>query len=137
LEAQAKECGAVGRIKFLGWRTDRGALLRAADLCVFASRVEPFGNVFVQAWAQKTPLVVSDSEGPKQFCRNGEDCLMVPKNDPAALRSTIVRMLGDKDLQRTLTENGYRRYLEEFTKERSIAAYQEFFLDILQKESIL
>lgn len=137
LEHLAEGLGVADRVRFLGWRTDRSALLRMADVCVFASRVEPFGTVFAQAWAEKTPLVVSDATGPKQFCRSEEDCLMVPKDDAAALRDAIARMLGDKELQQKLVRRGYERYREEFTKEKTLSAYFDYFIEILKRENML
>lgn len=137
LEALAKALQLEDRVRFLGWRTDRSALLRACDVCVFASRIEPFGTVFAQAWAERTPVIVSDADGPKQFCVDGEDSLVVPKNDPEALAVAIRRLLDDKALQQKLVENGYKRYVNEFTKEKSVAAYIDFFIEILKKENIL
>lgn len=137
LEKLAKELNVEDRAHFLGWRTDRSALLRAADICVFASRVEPFGTVFAQAWAEKTPVIVSDADGPKQFCNDGEDSLMVPKNDVAALKNAIACMVADKGLREKLIANGYHRYINEFTKEKSVAAYLDFFIEILKREKIL
>jgi len=137
LEKLAQDLGVFERVRFLGWRTDRSALLQMADICVFASRIEPFGTVFAQAWAEKTPVIVSDADGPRQFCRDGEDSLMVPKNDAAALAGAIKRLLGDKNLQQKLIDNGYRRYQNEFTKEKSVTNYLDFFIEILKKEKIL
>ncbi len=137
LENLAKDLGVDDRVRFLGWRTDRAALLHACDICVFASRVEPFGTVFAQAWAEKRPVIVSDADGPKQFCLDGEDSLMVLKNDAVALAAAIRRLLGDKALQQKLVANGYQRYINEFTKEKSVAAYLDFFIEILKKENIL
>lgn len=137
LEQMAKDLGVEDRVRFLGWRTDRAALLRAANICIFASRIEPFGTVFVQAWAEKTPVIVSDADGPKQFCINNEDSLMVPKNDAGALRDAIARMLSDTALQTKLVERGYHRYLNEFTKEKTVTAYLEYFLSILRREKII
>src|SRR4029077_20346142 len=42
LKALAARLGVAGRVRFLGWRTDRGPLLAAADICVLPSRWEPF-----------------------------------------------------------------------------------------------
>ncbi len=137
LEQMAQDLGVADRVRFLGWRTDRSALLRTADICIFASRIEPFGTVFAQSWAEKTPVIVSDADGPRQFCRDGEDSLMVPKNDVAALRDAIGRLLGDQALQQKLVANGYQRYVNEFTKEKSVEAYLNYFLDILKRENIL
>lgn len=137
LERLAQALGVWDRVRFLGWRTDRSALMQMSDLCVFPSRAEPFGNVFAQAWAERLPVIVADAEGPRQFCRDDEDCLMVPKDDPDALAAAINRMLGDKDLQKRLVNTAYKRYLNEFTKEKTITAYLDFFIEALKKENIL
>lgn len=137
LEKMAADLGVEDRVRFLGWRTDRSALLHACDICVFASRVEPFGTVFAQAWAENVPVIVSDADGPKQFCRDGEDSLIVPKNDAAALASAIRRLINDKTLRQRLVENGQLRYQNEFTKEKSVAAYLDFFIECLKRENIL
>lgn len=137
LEKLAADLNVADRIKFLGWRTDRSALLHACDICTFVSRVEAFGTVFAQAWAEKTPVIVSDADGPRQFCRDGEDSLMVPKNDVQALKNAVERMLGDTALRERLVENGYARYQNEFTKEKCVAAYLDFFIEILKRENIL
>jgi glycosyltransferase involved in cell wall biosynthesis len=136
LEKVAEDLGMAGRVKFLGWRNDRSALLRACDICCFISRVEPFGTVFAQAWAEKTPVIVSDADGPKQFCRDGEDCLMVPKENPQAVKEAVTCLLADKDLQQKLIANGHARYLAEFTKEATIGAYRQFFQEALGQHKI-
>ncbi len=137
LEKLASDLGVATRVKFLGWRTDRSALLEACDVCVFVSRYEPFGTVFAQSWALKRPVIVSDSDGPRQFCVDGENSLMVPKNDAAALTIAIQRLLIDKLLRDRLVTQGYKRYQNEFTKEKSVAAYLDFYIDILKRENIL
>lgn len=137
LEKLAQDLGVADRAHFLGWRTDRSALLRAADICVFVSRIEPFGTVFAQAWAEKTPVIVSDADGPKQFCVDGEDSLMIPKNDPAALTQAVRKLLSDKDLSKKIVARGYDRYQNEFTKEKTVTAYIDYFIDILKREHIL
>ncbi len=131
LEAQAKRIGVADRVKFLGWRSDRAALLQAADICAFISRIEPFGTVFAQSWANKTPVIVSDADGPRQFCRDGEDSLVIPKDDVGALVVAVKKISGNKALQKILIENGTQRYLGEFTKEKSVQAYIDYYKEIL------
>ena len=127
LQDLAQNLGVAERVRFLGWRTDRGALLQAADICLFCSRVEPFGTVFAQAWSQKTPLIVSDAEGPAQFCRNEEDSLVVPKDNARAIVDAVQKLLGNSALQEKLVTRGYERYKAEFTKEKSVQAYLNFY----------
>ncbi len=126
--------GLQNRVTLLGWRSDRAALFDAVDICVFSSRYEPFGTVFVQAWAQKTPLITTDSDGPRQFVRHEEDALMVPIDDIAQMSAAIKRVKDDKTLYKSMIKNGYDRYISEFTKERSVEAYLAYFHDIIKRE---
>lgn len=137
LETQAEKLGVLDRVRFLGWRTDREALLQAADICAVISRIEPFGNVFVQSWANKTPVIVSDSEGPSQFCKDGEDSLMVPKNDSKSFATAVQKLQQDKVLTMNLVKTAHQRYQEEFTKEKTVQDYLNFYQEILdQHQSI-
>jgi glycosyltransferase involved in cell wall biosynthesis len=131
LEAYAKKQGVSDRVRFLGWRNDRAALLQAADICAFISRFEPFGTVFAQSWANKTPVIVSDADGPKQFCRDKQDCLMVPKDNVSEFVDAVKRLADNKVLQMNLVQKGYERYQNEFTKEKSIKSYLDFYKTIL------
>lgn len=130
LTALRDELGLADRVRLLGWRDDRAALFATVDMCVFSSRFEPFGTVFVQAWAQGVPLVTTDADGPRQFVRDGEDGLVVPVDDVAALRAAIRRMADDPDLARRLAAAGSARYAQEFTKDKTVAAYLDFYAEI-------
>ncbi len=68
LTALCGELGLNDRVRFLGWRDDRAALFQAADICVFPSRYEPFGTVFVQAWAQRTGSHRHGRQRPSAIC---------------------------------------------------------------------
>lgn len=131
LESLIDDLGLQERVRLLGWRSDRAALFAAADICVFPSRYEPFGTVFAQSWAQGTPLITTDSAGPKQFVRHEQDGLVVPIDDVGALQSAIDRLVHDKELQKALVLKGTERYLHEFTKEKCVQSYLDYFADIL------
>lgn len=137
LEALIADLGVEERVKLLGWRNDRAALFAASDICVFSSRYEPFGTVFVQAWANKTPLVSTLSDGPRQFVRHEEDGLLVPVDDVDAMSAAIRRVIDEPDLRQKMIENGYQRYLNEFTKEKSVQSYIAFFEEIRTREGLV
>jgi glycosyltransferase involved in cell wall biosynthesis len=117
LETLARTLGVIDRVRFLGWRTDRAALLRAADICVLPSRYEPFGTVILEAWAAGTPLVACASAGPAATVENGVTGLLTPINDASALTSAIRKVLDDEDLRRRLVAQGYAAYIKDYTRE--------------------
>jgi glycosyltransferase involved in cell wall biosynthesis len=127
LKALARDLGMAERVKFLGWRTDRGALLKAADICLFPSREEPFGNVVVEAWAYGIPLVTAASKGPAWLVRPNEDAVLVPIDDEAALVEGIRAVLSSGAFARQLVANGRRRIEGEFSESVVIGQYASMF----------
>lgn len=117
LKSQAERLGLNERVRFLGWRTDREALLAAADIVVFPSRYEPFGTVTVEAWAAGVPLVATAAQGPRAYINDGLDGLLVPVDNTQALAKAMSLLAGDGDLRALLVKHGTESYLNGFTKE--------------------
>ncbi len=137
LMKQAEDLNVEEQVRFLGWRTDRAALLQAADICVFASRYEPFGTVFAQAWQQKTPVIVSDADGPSQFCTDKQDCLMIPKDDVQALVNAVRTLQNDTVLRDTIVEKGLENYQDNFTRTKSVQSYLEYYIECLSRDGVI
>jgi len=121
LEALTRRLGLERRVHFLGWRTDRGALLRAADVCALPSRYEPFGTVILEAWAAETPLVAARSAGPAAHVEDGVNGLLVPIDDVPALQTALMRALNDKSLRGRMITAGKSAYHCTFTRTAVIA----------------
>ncbi len=136
LENLASELGIADRVRFLGWRTDRSALLRAADVCVLPSRYEPFGTVILEAWAARTPLVACASAGPAAHVTDGVTGLLTPIDDVSALRSAIARVLSNDELRLDLIANGFDAYERDFTPEAVTAQWIEFYNAIEQNDGL-
>jgi len=134
LPALAERLGVADRVRFLGWREDRGALLEAADICVFPSRYEPFGTVSLEAWAARRPLVAAAAAGPAELVRPELDALLVPTDDAPALAGAIGRVIDDPDLRDRLVESAWARYQEEFTEAACIRRYLETFERVLAEK---
>ncbi|HEY4264262.1 MAG TPA: glycosyltransferase [Micropepsaceae bacterium] len=127
LENLARDCGVAQRIRFLGWRSDRAALYKAADLCVYPSREEPFGNVVVEAWSCGVPIVTTASVGPSWLARNGEDAIITPIDDPAALADAVRTLIASKELRARLVAGGKKRVAEEFSEGAIVKRYFDLF----------
>lgn len=127
LETLADELGIAARVRFLGWQVATGPLFRAADVVAFPSRHEPFGTVSLEAWAYAKPLVTTDVDGPAELVRPGEDALVVPKDDAAALASALHRVLGDRDLAARLVAAGSARHRAGFTRDICVRNYLTLF----------
>jgi glycosyltransferase involved in cell wall biosynthesis/GT2 family glycosyltransferase len=113
LRRRAARSDLTGRVRFLGPLHD-GALAEfyaGLDVLAVPSRttadwVEQFGRVAVEAMAHGVPVVASDSGALPDVV--GEAGLLVPPDDPVALRNALGRMLGDVALRERSREAGYR-----------------------------
>jgi len=101
LEFLAAELGLGERVRFLGavGRREVLELFRAADVSVLSSAWENFPHTLVEALAVGTPVVATAVGGVPEIVRDGENGLLVPPGDPAALAAALRRFLGDAELQ--------------------------------------
>ena len=129
----AQELGVKERVKFLGWRTDRGALFRSVDFCVYPSREEPFGNVVVEAWGYGVPLVTTASKGPAWLARSGEDAIIVPIDDVTALADGMRALASSKPLGQRLVANGRKRISGEFSEAAVVRQYLDLFERVISR----
>ena len=58
------------KVFFYEWTDNISKFLNVSDVLVCPSRHEPFGNVIVEAWAHKVPVIVSDIGGPKVIIKH-------------------------------------------------------------------
>lgn len=131
LKRLAADLGVAPRVRFLGWRDDRTALLRAADVCLVPSRHEPFGNVVVNAWAHDVPVIAAASQGPGFLINDGVDGLKVPVDDAPALARAITALLLDTVLRARIVEGGRQRTASEFSEEAVVTRYRAVFAAIV------
>lgn len=131
LQALAVQLGVADRVHLIGWRTDTADLFAAADISVFPSRVEPFGNVVVESWAQRVPLIAARSVGPAWLVSHGEDGLLCAIDDVEDLQRQIVAMLGSTELRQRCVTAGYDKFQGQFSRESIVNRYLAMFTHVL------
>jgi|SRR6185295_8689726 len=133
LEKLTAELKLGERVKFLGWRDDRAGLFKTADVCVYPSREEPFGNIVVEAWSCGVPLVATASIGPKWLIKDGEDAILTPIDDVDALAAAIGRVVSTPALEVRLAAAGLKRVAQEFSESAIVARYIHLFRQVTGK----
>jgi glycosyltransferase involved in cell wall biosynthesis len=69
----------------------------SADLLVFPSTTDTFGNVVLEALASGTPALVTDVGGPAEIVHHAETGTILPAGDHAAWIAEIRRLAADDD----------------------------------------
>lgn len=59
------------------------------------NRLEAFGIVQLEAFANYTPVIASDIPGPNAVMDEGKTGVLVPKQDPSAISDAVCKMLAD------------------------------------------
>lgn len=132
LEELARREGVAARVRLPGWREDSGALLAAADLLVCPSRHEPLGNVIIEAFSARLPVVAAASQGPVELITSGANGMLTPVDDVPALAAAIVSVLRDPALARRLAQAGRASYEAEFARAPVLARWHAF-LSVAEK----
>lgn len=130
LRAQAARLGLEQRVRFLGWRDDAPALLAAADILVCPSRIEPLGNVVIEAWAHGVPVVASRAKGPAALIGHNVSGLLADIEDADALAAEIRKVIDQPELASGFASAGQAAYQQHFTREAVVQRYQAFFMEV-------
>ena len=98
LEAQFPEGIFTG---YLGG-AELAAAYASADVFVFPSTTDTFGNVILEAQASGLPCVVSDQGGPRDLVADGGDGFITRGGDLEALCGAVRRICADENLRRSM-----------------------------------
>ena len=137
LRRQADLLSIDNRVHFLGWRDDAPELLAAANLLVCPSRVEPLGNVVIEAWAQGAPVVAARASGPAFLITDRATGCLVPIDDAGGLADAIREVISTPALAADLAEAGRDAFDRQFTETAVVAQYRAFFEKVLESERII
>ena len=105
----AKKLGIEGRVRFPGRVEDVRPWLRAADVCVSASRSEGLPFHVMEAMACALPCVLSGVKGHEDLLAGGECGLPVPFGDPVVLAAAVEKLRGDPGLRASMGARGAER----------------------------
>lgn len=127
LHALAAELGIEAKVLFTGFRHDVPAVMNALDVFVLPSHDEPFGIVVLEAMAASRPIVATQAGGVPSIVRDGEEALLVPPRDPAAMAAAIERLLADPSYASSLGTAAHSRVTAEFPPWRHAAIVRQVY----------
>lgn len=116
-----------GRLHFTGWLDQPLPVLGMADVFVCPSRIEPLGNVVLEAWSQGVPVVCTETAGGTELIRNGDTGLLCPAQDVVRMAGAIERVLTDSALRAGLAGNGRTHYRARYGERKTVEAMLDFY----------
>ena len=121
-------------VRFLGWlEHDRILdLYLAYDVLLFPSRwEEPGGGTILEAMARGLPVIATSRGGALDVIRDGENGLMVPADDPAALADAILRLIQNSILVQEIRYEALKTIRDRFTLERVVDLNLQYIEGVL------
>ncbi len=105
------ELGLERSVRFLGLVENEkmASLYRSADLCLNPSLVDNMPISILEALASGVPVVSTNSGGIPSMVKAGEEAVLVPSRDPAAMASAVIALWDSPARMAALREAGLRR----------------------------
>ncbi len=136
LEQFTRENGLEERVKFMGWREDSDAIMRALDVVVVPSLWEEACSLsLLEAMAASRPLIVTHSGGNAELVSDNENGILVNKNDVPALANAINQLAASKSLREKMGASGYARQRKLFTLERMVRDTESVYSKLIQTKT--
>ena len=128
LENQVAQAGLGEHFRFLGFTDDPDYFLSNIDVYVLSSSSEGHPLAITQAMLMGLPIVATAC-GVEEILRDGEDALIVTKDDPVALADGVAALLASEDrgqnLGRHARERAQRLYSIDLMLEKYLQEYRQ------------
>jgi len=120
-------------VKFLGFRRDIDQLMKSSKVFVLPSCWEGFGIVIIEAMKNRLPIVATNIGGIPEIITNGKEGVLVPRENPEILASSINHLLEDKKLRNKFIQNAYKKVQEEYSIEKYTDTMLNLYSNIVKK----
>ncbi len=117
LRREAERRDLDNYVRFAGPREDVPAVMRALDLLVLSSELEPFGLVLPEAMIMGTPVLATRSGGPEEIIEHGVNGHLAPVGDVTALAEALVELAANPALRAAYSEQGPMSVKNRFSSE--------------------
>jgi glycosyltransferase involved in cell wall biosynthesis len=132
LEALAHELGVADRVEFAGWSEDSRRDLGGFDVFVLPSRYEGLPLALVDSMLAGLPVVASRVGSIPEAITDGEQGLLVPPEDPAALAAALRRVAEDEPLRQRLGSAARSKAVGRFTADAMARRYEQLYERIIR-----
>lgn len=88
---------------------------------------EAFGQVYIEAMSAGIPSIITKSGIACDYAESGNNCLIVPYKNSAAILEAMKKLLSDDSLRNKIAEHGKEVVLRDFTMEKMIAQLESMY----------
>ena len=129
--AEAHASGLAERVIFAGQTNEVRHFYAAAEVLALPSHSEGSPNVLLEAMAAGLPVVATRVGGVPEIATDGENALIVPPRNTAALASALTRLLTDPALASRLGTSAQSLVITRFSPEAYARSLVNIYRDLL------
>jgi glycosyltransferase involved in cell wall biosynthesis len=132
IEERIRRHGIGRHITLLGWQNenDMPEVYRNLDIVVLTSLWEGLPCVFSEAMACELPIVATNVDGAREAIVAGENGYLHEPHDVDGMAQSVLKLINDPDLRRTMGERGKSRVME-FDIGTSVAVVEATYRECL------
>jgi glycosyltransferase involved in cell wall biosynthesis len=132
VEERIRKHGIGGHITLLGWQNEKDMpeVYRNLDVVALTSLWEGLPCVFSEAMACELPIVATNVDGAREAIIDGDNGYLHEAHDVEGMARSILKLVEDADLRRTMGERGKSRVME-FDIGTSVAAVEATYRQCL------
>lgn len=120
LKNMAKNKDILNSVKFFGFVPEARSLLKAFDVFVLSSRSEALPYVPLEAGSASLPVLATDVGGVPEIICNGKNGILVEKENPQAIASSLILLEENRDLRERLGAQLRKTVEENFSRTKMI-----------------
>ena len=98
----------------MGWVKDKDRFFADIDIFCLPSLHEPFGIIILEAMGHSLPIVATNTEGPHEILRDGQDGLICDKNSSTDLALKLAYLIGNQNKALEFARSAYLRLEENY-----------------------
>ena len=105
-------------------------ILKSSTILIVPSRMESLPTVIKEAFFLKIPVIATSVGGIPELIKNNETGILVPKDNSSLLLEKINTLLNNSSLQKKFSDNGYDFIMKNFTWEKILPKYINFYKNL-------
>jgi glycosyltransferase involved in cell wall biosynthesis len=136
LQSLCRDLRVDQRVRFLGFQSQLGSLLSAADVVVLPSLWEGLSIALLEAMAAGKPIVTTRIGSNLEVLRNEETALLVEPGNVQALVNSILRCSADETLSNKLGHHALLAFRRDYTQERMLHQYLQLYREAIESKHV-
>ena len=132
--ALSRSLGIDAKVKFAGVIQEREKLFQGADIFVFPSIYEPFGNVHLEALAAGLPVITTTKSGAAEIIAPHVNGVVVEEPSDIEEIARTIRVLLDEETRKRMGREA-RKLAERFPLEKNATEILDLYLEVLKMKN--